>query len=129
MNPELRDRRAYIAGPMTGIPDFNYPAFNAAAAFFRAEGYHVENPAENAIDPTITDNFDKWQAYMRASIAQLITCDIVVVLPGWSTSEGASLEVHIARKLRLPVYDERVLRATFTSHPDDPEENAQEATV
>ena len=36
-------KRIYIAGPMTGLPDFNYPAFNAAAARMRALGFEVEN--------------------------------------------------------------------------------------
>jgi hypothetical protein len=28
----MRKSRVYIAGPMTGLPDYNFPAFNAAAA-------------------------------------------------------------------------------------------------
>ena len=39
--------RIYIAGPMSGLPDLNSPAFNAMAERLRAHGHHVENPAEN----------------------------------------------------------------------------------
>jgi len=41
--------RIYIAGPMTGLPEFNYPAFNAAAEYLRSLGHHVENPADNPV--------------------------------------------------------------------------------
>lgn len=44
-----RANRVYVAGPMTGIPDFNYPAFNAVADQLRAQGYEVENPADHGI--------------------------------------------------------------------------------
>ena len=29
----------YISGPITGLPDLNYPAFHAAAAELRALGW------------------------------------------------------------------------------------------
>lgn len=31
----------YLCGPMTGLPEYNYPAFHAAAAELRAQGWHV----------------------------------------------------------------------------------------
>lgn len=38
--------RLYIAGPMSGLPQFNFPAFYAAAEALRAQGYDVVSPAE-----------------------------------------------------------------------------------
>lgn len=92
--------RIYIAGPMTGLPDFNYPAFNREAARLRAQGYQVENPAENPDPPS-----KSWPDYMRMAITQLVRCDTLVLLPFWHTSRGACLEHHIALQLGLRVVD------------------------
>ena len=89
----------YLSGPMTGLPDFNRPAFHAAAAALRAQGHVVINPAEVDLGPDAT-----WADYMRihlAEIARRVTQ--VFVLPGWESSRGAQLEVHVARALGLPV--------------------------
>lgn len=83
---------------MTGLPDFNYPAFNAEAARLRALGFHVENPAENA-----APSCGSWAGYMRLAIAQLVTCDAICLLPGWSASRGASIEHDLAVHLGLAV--------------------------
>lgn len=89
-------KRIYIAGPMTGIADLNYPAFNAEAARLRGLGHHVENPAENP-EPEC----GSWKGYMRMAIKQLIECDTVFLLPGYTMSKGAMLEVHIALSLGM----------------------------
>lgn len=86
--------RVYIAGPMTGLPDYNYPAFNAEAARLRALGLHVENPAENPDQET-------WEAYLRQALAQMLTCERVHFLPGWFGSRGARLEWIVAMKLDM----------------------------
>lgn len=90
--------RVYIAGPMSGIQALNFPAFHAAAARLRAEGFDVVNPAEINPDPAAG-----WEACMRADIAQLITCDAIALLPGWQRSRGATLEHHIATALGLAI--------------------------
>lgn len=91
-------KRIYIAGPMTGLPEYNYPAFHARAAALRAEGHHVENPAENPEPPC-----KSWQGYMRMALRQLATCDAVEMLPNWEHSKGACIEYGLAVDLGLEV--------------------------
>ncbi|MEN5029142.1 DUF4406 domain-containing protein [Pseudomonas sp. Ps21-P2] len=73
-------QRIYLSGPMTGLPDYNYPAFNAEAARLRALGYSVENPAENPLPADAP-----WHMGMRDAIRQMLTCDTAAFLPGWQT--------------------------------------------
>lgn len=98
--------KVYVAGPMTGYPDFNFPAFADASARLRALGYEVVSPAEVCADQNMA-----WIDCMRADIRELVLCDAVAVLPGWEKSRGATLEVHIAQKLGLPVFDAATMRA------------------
>ena len=90
--------RVYLSGPMTGLPDLNFPAFHAHAATLRARGHDVVNPAELAPDKGLT-----WEDCMRADLAGLATCDAIALMPGWHTSRGAHLELHIAHRLGLLV--------------------------
>lgn len=92
--------RIYLAGPMSGIADFNYPAFNQAAAQLRAKGFVVENPAEN---PQPVCN--SWPGYMRLALRQMLTCDMVVFLPNWEQSRGALLESEVAKQLAIPRFE------------------------
>lgn len=90
--------RIYIAGPMTGYPELNFPAFHREAAHYRAMGYEVINPAEINSDPKA-----EWLDCMRADIKQLVDCDTVAMLPGWEWSKGARLEHYIANALGMKV--------------------------
>jgi hypothetical protein len=83
---------------MTGLPDHNFPAFNAAAEQLRALGYDVVNPAEINVDKSLS-----WEACLREDVKALCDCDILALLPGWEGSKGAHLEVHIAHRLGIEV--------------------------
>lgn len=90
--------RIYVAGPMTGLPEFNYPAFRSAAASLAEAGHQVEDPSTNE-NPTPGD----YHGWLRAGLAQLIRCDGVALLDGWEASGGARLEVNIAATLGMSV--------------------------
>ena len=90
--------KIYVAGPMTGLPDHNYPAFHKAAAALRAAGHVVINPAENP-----PPECGSWLGYMRMSVPQVAQVDCVATLPGWWNSPGARLERHIAEKMGLKI--------------------------
>lgn len=100
--------KIYVAGPMTGIEDLNFPAFNQAASMLRNLGHEVINPAE--VNP---DHAMPWAQCMRRDIAELVKCDAICLLPGWEKSKGATLEHHIAARLELlvAVYDDWLLKA------------------
>jgi hypothetical protein len=91
----------YLSGPMTGLPDFNYPAFMAEAARLRAAGRVVVNPAEFGEVPGF-----EWHQYLRRDIRLLTACTAIHMLPGWSKSKGARLEHHIAVELGFVVTGE-----------------------
>lgn len=90
----------YLCGPITGLPDYNYPAFHAAAAELRAAGWSVVNPAENP-EPCPNPTWDDW---MRISLEQVRAASLLALLPGWERSKGARLEVKTARECGIPVF-------------------------
>ena len=105
-----RANRVYVAGPMTGIPDFNYPAFNAVADQLRALGYEVENPADHGIVEGA-----QWADYMAYDLTRLGLCGVIALLPDWEHSKGARLEVLIAERLGMTVVNARDLVARNAS--------------
>ena len=98
--------RAYLAGPMRGIPLFNFPAFHAAAARFRAAGYDVFNPAEQdeaeGFNP-VTDQAEPTEYYMRRDLPEVCASDVLLLLPGWRNSGGALNEFAVAKMCGLKI--------------------------
>lgn len=96
--------RLYVAGPMTGLKDFNYPAFNAAESDLRAVGHDVLNPVCGE-QPPAADDTRTWEWFLRRALRQVTEAEGVAVLPGWEKSRGAQLEVYVATALNMPVRD------------------------
>ena len=119
--------RLYIAGPMTGLPQFNFPAFDAMAAALRRAGHEVVSPTEldsqewrdmalASPDGKMADWFtgDTWGSVLARDVRLLSDGGIegVVVLPGFAKSRGARLETYVARLCGLPImwFDGNTLR-------------------
>ncbi len=92
----------YLSGPMSGIPEFNFPAFTEACGVIRAYGLTVVSPHEKDSEG---DTTRPWEEYLREDIALLMDkCHAMILLPGWTNSTGAKLELTIALALKWPIY-------------------------
>jgi len=112
--------KVYLAGPMRGIPYFNFPAFNKAAEALRAAGHIVFNPAERDNEHHGTDisagnvagdeglaekqhGFSLRDA-LGADLAWICAhAEAIALLPGWERSKGAKAERATADALGLSV--------------------------
>ena len=89
----------YVAGPMSGLPDSNLPAFAAATEQLTEAGYVARNPGRRGADHPEW----AWADYIRRALPDLCHCDAVALLDGWEASRGAQLEVYVAKKLGMLV--------------------------
>lgn len=90
--------RIYLSGPMRGLPDDNFPAFNEAAALLRADGHFVFNPAESP--PEINNNIRR--CFEVDTYYLCTSAELVVLLPGWQQSKGALAEKALAEAMNIP---------------------------
>jgi hypothetical protein len=106
--------RCYIAGPMTGLKNFNFASFDAARGILEKDGWEVISPADiDRAEGFVTEDefgnvtqsasFDR-KAVLRRDFAELLECDAVFMLSGWENSEGAGLEHDLAVNSGIPVH-------------------------
>jgi len=112
--------KAYVAGPMSGIPQYNIPAFDAASWALRAAGWDIVSPAEldhpevraacmaspdggkigqtNGIGGT-------WGDFLARDVKIVADqVDAIVLLPGWENSKGANLEAFVGTLCKKTFY-------------------------
>ena len=94
----------YIAGPMSGLPDYNYPAFLDAEGKLTVAGYHVLNPARVEEDNPTPGTPQEWGWYMRRCLKMVADADGIALLDGWRNSRGATLERLVGISLGMDVH-------------------------
>ena len=110
ISKHLSGRGVYLSGSITGIEDRNEKAFNAVAFLLRVFG------ASDVFNPVSRINKDaSYEDAMTACLQRLTKADwtindrheysILVSLPGWTKSKGATLERLCARACGIKVYD------------------------
>ena len=104
LNHQQPPKRIYIAGPMSGLPDCNRPAFHAEANHQRERGHIPLNPA------TLPEGLNQAE-YMAC-------CLPMVMLPGWRDSQGATAEFHLTMKCGKVI---RQAEDGFAWYPTSPE--------
>ena len=105
-------KKIYIAGPMTGYPQYNFTAFLDAEEDLTAKGWEVLSPARMDIDrgfnpiedPTAVFTDDMLQDAIIRNIAAILEFDAIAMLNNWSESKGAKAEYYVARWAGLKIF-------------------------
>ena len=113
--------KVYVAGPMRGYPEFNFPAFNVATVKLQAAGHTVFNPAardammhgedfsksnpDGDIEQAEKDFGFSLREAMAADLAWICEhADAIFLLKGWEKSAGAKCERALALTLGINVW-------------------------
>lgn len=113
------EKTYYLAGPMTGIENYNFPAFDRACELLR-EGRKLSIKSPHEIDHGETEETRgslHYSVYMRAALQLLLECDGIILLPYWENSSGAQLEYRVARALDMPIF--QIMTLDFKWWVDD----------
>jgi len=102
----MAPQKIYIAGPMGGLPDLNFPAFHQAAEKLRRWGHFVFNPAEH--------DQGSYRANLQIDLSWICgEAQAIFMLAGWEKSPGARAEHALAVALGLDIWYEMFLLLTL----------------
>lgn len=91
-------KNIYLAGAMTGLPDYNYDHFvNTAARLRQDTSCHIVHTAN-------APRGNEWSWYIDMSIKMIRACDAVAVLPNSDDSKGVKAELQEAAQCDIPVF-------------------------
>ena len=110
--------KIYLAGPMRGYPEFNFPTFKRYAEQLRKEGHEVFSPAENDLTNTginvqgskgehaEIEGKNGWT--LRRALGddlEFITqrAEAIALIPRWEASKGVAAELATAQALGLRI--------------------------
>jgi hypothetical protein len=84
---------------MTGLPEFNFPAFNDAERQLRSAGFETLNPARHGSN----DSSKSWLDYLVPCLYDVMAADGIALLDGHAASKGARVEMKLAEVHDKPV--------------------------
>lgn len=95
-------KRYYIAGPITGEDQVDIQL-----SFYRMERRLLDS-GHKAYNPAALPNGLPWGAYMQTALAVLCSGQIdgIIMLRGWSRSNGAQIERLAAQAIGIPIFYE-----------------------
>ena len=115
--------KVYIAGPMTGYPEFNFPAFFAKEEELAAQGWVVANPANKEDEKELMKDDSYTSGDAKGAVAagfdfrsaflwdatKVIEGNAIYMLKGWEQSPGARAEHAIATVIQKHYPDYQIM--------------------
>lgn len=98
-------KRYYLAGPMSGVPQCNFPMFKRVAHALRIQEFDIVSPAEldDAADAAAalasedgSTSAKRWVEFLARDV-RIVGAEVngIIFLPDWERSRGARLEATV----------------------------------
>lgn len=101
----FRNKKIYLAGPMTGLPDFGYPAFRIALRRLQGHGLVVTSPHLRWNFESESDRAQRNpDIYLVHGFELLLKCNAIALMPGWRQSNGCKKELRLALDAGYSIY-------------------------
>lgn len=92
------NNKTYLCGKVTGLP------WTQVKAKFKRLENKAFRKGLDPVNPIIqSDKNATWEQEMKRCIALMCGCDHMMVASDWQRSEGAKLEVELAKKLGINI--------------------------
>jgi hypothetical protein len=114
----LSGGRSYLAGPMKGVLHCNYPKFLSLAKLGRDAMWDIQNPAVlGSKSGTVDARFDTAMRMPQiqglviiSGLSLLSTCTTIIMLDDWEASNGAVIELLLAKRIGIEAISETAYR-------------------
>ena len=90
----------YISGKISGLPISEVISkFQRSCAKVKRFGLEPKNPLDNGLPWDAA-----WEDQMSKDISILLRCDAIYLLPDYLESDGAKIELAVAKQCQMPVF-------------------------
>ena len=106
--------KLFLIGPKIGIHKSNFPDFERTAAYWRGLGHTVVSSAELDIAAGANRDYgwddvhlpdDYISDLFRRDVAELVTCDAVILLEGWQENEECQVMADVASLADMTAFE------------------------
>lgn len=98
--------KIFVSGPMTGIPDYNFPKFEEVEERLKVQGHDVMSMRIIVMTEFKGDLNRTHAEYMQAALKYLPLSTHLCLLNGWERSDGTKCEVAVALTLGMRFVNE-----------------------
>ena len=101
-----KEKTIYISGAIKGLDrEVARKRFKETADLWQDQGWIVVNPFDIPKEIDAPQNDDDYYYHLTIDVRALTYCGAIALIPGWTKSNGATLEFDIARRLKLKLFN------------------------
>ena len=108
--PKMKKLKVFISGPMSGYPGYNFKKFREIEEKLKLYGAEVVSPeriCQKYTQEAVLKNYGLMAQMVAEQQDELLTCNAILLMNGWETSNGSRYELSTALKNKMAIFQEK----------------------